>query len=254
LLTAERHRKILEELKEHRIVHSSELMEQFHVSKETIRRDLNLLEEQGLLRKVYGGAVLDRVDPSFSPFQDRIVRNPLQKEEIALLAARYVKESMSIAMDVSTTNLAIARHLKKTFRHLTILTNSLAIASELMDAEDFTVILTGGTLHRKEMAVNGDICRENISRFHVDLYFLSCNGVSLTSGITDFGVDEVSTKRAILRHAKRVILVCTSDRFDVTSLLSVCDLHLPDCIITDSQLSGHVRAVYESNHVRIVNS
>lgn len=106
-------------------------MEQFHVSKETIRRDLNLLEEQGLLWKVYGGAALDRIDPSFSTFQDRIVRNPLQKEDSALLAARYVKESMSIAMNVSTTNLAIARHLKKTFRHLTILTNSLAIASDM---------------------------------------------------------------------------------------------------------------------------
>lgn len=120
--------------------------------------------------------------------------------------------------------------------------------------EDFTVILTGGTLHRKEMAVNGEICCENISRFHVDLYFLSCNGISLTSGITDFGVDEVSTKRALLQHAKRMILVCTSNRFDVTSLLNVCDLHLPDCIITGSQLPRHVRAAYESKHVRIVHS
>lgn len=254
MLTTERHQKILDDLKEHGIVHSTDLMERFNVSKETIRRDLSTLESQGLLKKVYGGAVVDRIDPSFSPFQERIVRSPLQKEEIALFAERYVEESMSIAMDVSTTNLAIVRHLKKTFHHLTILTNSLAIASELMDTEGFTVILTGGILHRGEMAVNGDICRENIFRFNVDLYFLSCNSVSLSSGITDFGGDEVSTKRALLQIAKRVILVCTSDRFDVISLLNVCDLRLPDCIITDSHLPAQVKSIYESNHIRIINS
>lgn len=254
MLSSERHKIIMDNLKKNGIVHSTDLIEHFGVSKETIRRDLMELEQQGFLKKVYGGAVLDKVDPSFTPFRDRKNKSVSEKQEIAMLAIRCVKEGMSIAMDVSTTNLAIAEQLKHHFHSLTILTNSLAIANELLDADGFTVILTGGILHRDEMSINGDICRETIRRFNVDLYFMSCNGVSLKAGITDFGEGEVMTKRALIDIAKKIILVCSSDRFDVISLINVCDIKKAGYIITDSALPAQVKALYEGNGVHIVNS
>jgi len=244
----------MDKLKIDGVVHTSDLIKLFGVSKETIRRDLVELEQLGFLKKVYGGAVLEKVDPSFTPFRDRKNKSVTEKQEIAKLAMRYVKEKMSIAMDVSTTNLAIAEQLKQHFHSLTILTNSLAIAYELLDAEGFTVILTGGILHREEISINGDICCETIRRFNVDLYFMSCNGVSLKSGITDFGEGEVMTKRALIDIAKKIILVCSSDRFDVISLINVCDIKKPSFIITDSALPAQVKALYESNGIHIVNS
>lgn len=254
MLSLERYKYIMDKLKKDGIVHSTDLIEHFGVSKETIRRDLMKLEQEGLIKKVYGGAVLDKVDPSFTPFRDRQNKSVSEKHEIAKLAMRSVKEGMSIAMDVSTTNLTIAEQLKQYFHSLTILTNSLAIANELLDADGFTVILTGGILHREEISINGDICCETIRHFNVDLYFMSCNGVSLKSGITDFGEGEVMTKRAMIDIAKKIVLVCSSDRFDVFSLIKVCDIKKASYVITDSALPAQVKALYESNGVHIVNS
>jgi DeoR family fructose operon transcriptional repressor len=251
VLSSERQDKILGMLKQDGIVHSMELMKQFSVSKETVRRDLKELEQQGLLKKVYGGAILDRIDPGTVPFQDRKSRHAAEKQEIAVSAMALVKEGMAVALDASTTDLAIAAQLKASFRNLTILTNSLAIANELSDAQGFRVIVTGGVLHDYEMSVIGDICCSTIRRFHVDIYFLSCNGLSLSSGITDYGESEVDAKHAFMQCAKRIILVCSHDRFEVVSLLNVCTIEEIDGIITDSQLPPQVKELYENNGVHI---
>lgn len=253
MIHSERQQRIISILEKKGVVHSTELINEMAVSKETIRRDLLELEKEGILKRVYGGAVKDVIDSSSTSFMERSKTKFEEKEFIARTAMSFVHENMSIALDVSTTNLAIAKALKSNFEHLTIVTNSLAIANELVTAKGFNVILTGGTLHHEELSFNGDICRSNLQNYHVDLYFLSCNGVSLASGITDFGENEVLTKKVIMSIANRIICVATSDRFDVVSLLHVANLDTLSCIITDNKISKSVLDLYTSNNINIIS-
>lgn len=252
MIHSERQQKILSLLEKKGVIHSGDLIKEMNVSKETIRRDLVELEEEGLLKRVYGGAVKDVIDSSSSSFMERANLKAPQKEAIANIAISHIHENMSIALDVSTTNLAIAKALKAHFKHLTIVTNSLVIANELVSAKAFNVILTGGALHHEELSLTGDLCRNNLQNYHVDLYFLSCNGISLTAGITDFGEDECLTKKTMISMAKKTICVATSDRFDVISLLHVAPLNILECIITDNQLPESIFNLYKNNNISIV--
>lgn len=254
MLSSERQDRILAILKKDGIVHSTDLMELLEVSKETIRRDLQALEQRGLLKKVYGGGIQERFDSQTAPFQARKSRHVSEKQEIAQAALALVEDGMAIALDASTTNLTIAAQLKANRHHLTVVTNSLAIACELADAKDFQVMVTGGLLHGEEMSVNGTVCLDAIRRFHVDVYFMSCNGVSLSAGVTDYGESEVAAKHAFMKKAGKVILVCSHDRFEVTSLLEICPVDALAGILTDKALPQPMRALYEAHGVRFLPS
>lgn len=253
MLSSERHNYILKKIRSDGAVYTQDLIQALDVSKETVRRDLNILEQRGQLKKVYGGAILTATDNSVTPFTKRIQNQPQEKREIAEFASRIVRKDMSIALDVSTTNLAIVKELKKHFESLTIVTNSLAIALELVDMHSFRVILTGGVLHHDEMSTTGNISREVMNQLNVDLYFMSCDGFSIHSGVTDFGEGEVAMKQVMMHAAAKVVLVCPSTRFDVSSLLHVCDCQQLDAVITDRALPDHIRRKYTENGIRILD-
>src|SRR5699024_12022729 len=124
-------------------VRVANLMKHFNVSIETIRRDLEYMEKQGLLTRVHGGAVLEEVNSRELSFIVRESKHLKEKQEIAKKATEIVMEGHSIAMDVSTTNTEFAKELKKRFTRLTILTNSMTIAHELSDMQDYTIIFAG---------------------------------------------------------------------------------------------------------------
>lgn len=252
MLAEDRYRKIKELLKKDGSVRVTVLTELFGVSTETVRRDLEYLEKEGVLRRVHGGAIQDIIDTHEFRFQDRTRLYQKNKLEIAELACRFVEEESSVALDVSTTNLEIARLLKQRFHRLTILTNSLDIASELTDAENFTVILTGGILHHSERSLVGDTCNSHIRQYHVNTCFISASGISLNSGITDVGFGEVGAKKQMIDIAQKVIVVCNHSRFDIVSLLKVCDLMRIDCILTDSGLSREVMERYTEAGVNVL--
>lgn len=254
MLTPDRHRAILSMLNENQSLKSKELSTKFQVSMETIRRDMEYLEQQGLLVRVHGGVTLGSKDLSHPFFDARIQHHLSEKEYIAKLIPQFIHEGMSIAIDAGTTNLFIAKVLKEHFHHLTILTNSLAIANELASAKDFQIILPGGTLNHDELSLSGEICNTTILKHHVDLFLLSCYGVSIHAGVTDFDEGEVAAKHAFVKSAQKTILSCTSDRFDVVSLITVCDLSSIDFIVTDQLLSPDIASQYKEAGVALVQT
>lgn len=252
MIAEERYRIIREILRRDGVVKVLPLAEQFEVSSETIRRDLDYLEKQGFLRKVYGGAVLDMIDTRLDHFEDRGLKFQHNKKEIAEIACSMMPEGGSIAMDVGTTNLAIARELRQQNKTLTVVTNSLPIVNELADAKGISTVLTGGVVNGLEKSVVGEICLNTFSMFHVDLCFISASGISLSEGITDLGFGEVETKRMLIKIAKRVVTVCNSSRFDMISLLKVCGLAEVDSIVTDSNLSDDTASRYRDAGVKVI--
>lgn len=253
MLAQDRYKKIYEILEKENSVKVSTLTNLFGVSVETVRRDLEYMENEGLLKRVHGGAVLERIDGLQNTYAGRENEYREQKAEIGEIAARFIKEGQSIAVDVSTTNFEVIKVLKKKFQRLTILTNSLSILNELADMEGYTVITPGGILRREENSFIGEMAEENISKFHVDTSFISMSGISLREGLTDYGFGEVSLKKKMLKIAQENIVLADSSKFDVVSLLKVCDFDDVNMIITDSNLKDSILERYRKNGIEIIN-
>lgn len=252
MLAEERYRKIMELLRRNQTVKVAALAERFGVSAETVRRDLDYLEQTGCLKKVYGGAVLEQVETHEPKFQEREGLYHEKKWELAQLACRFVREEDSIALDAGTTGLEIARVLKQHYHTLTILTNSLPVVWELMDQPGFTVILAGGIVHGEEKSVVGGTCLEQIRQYRVNYYFLTPSGVSLHSGVTSYGFGEVEVQRAMAEISGRIVAFCHSGYFDKVSLMKICDLIRLEAIVTDSGLPEETRQQYEAAGVKVL--
>lgn len=253
LLAQERQKEIMNIIYKDKAVKVSKLIEKFNVSIETIRRDLEFLEKEGLLKRVYGGAVLENVDGSELTANDRKSKFVEEKKEIGEIAAKYVKEGQSISLDVSTTNLEFAKAVKKVVKRLTVLTNSLEIAAELSSMDNYTIILAGGVLRNKELCIVGDMSEKFIDSFHIDTAFVSMSGISLNCGLTDYGIGEVQVKKKMMEVAQKKIVLADSSKFDVVSLLKVCELDKVDTIITDSNLNINILEKYRSVGVDIIS-
>ncbi|QEK13068.1 DeoR/GlpR transcriptional regulator [Crassaminicella thermophila] len=252
MLAEKRKDRILQILEEDGSVKVSKLTKLFDVSIETIRRDLETLEKEGLLKRVYGGAVLKKNKVHQLNYVKREKEFADEKKEIAKIAIRYIEEGQSIALNNGTTNIEIARELKKNFKELTVITNSLMIASELADVDSFTIILTGGILNNKEYAFYGDLSENVLSDFIVDKAFISVGGVSLTRGITDYLPGEVQIEKKLIEISQEVIILADSSKIDSVSLIKVTDIHEANLVITDSKLDDKILNKYLKNGIEIV--
>lgn len=254
MLIQERYRKILDILERENSVKVSALTKLFNVSVETIRRDLEHMENQGLLKRVHGGAVLDRINGFQNPFPVRETKYTAEKMQIGEIVSNYIKENQSIAMDVSTTNYEIAKVLKTRFNHLTILTNSLPIINELSNMEKYTLIIPGGVIQNDELSIVGDMAEDNLNHFHVDTALISISGISLREGLTDYCFEEIRIKKKMMSIAQENIIVADHSKFDTVSLVKVCDLDDISMIITDSNLKEGIKEKYRKNGIEVISS
>lgn len=251
MLAQDRYKRVLDILETENSVKTSRLMKLFDVSLETVRRDLEHMEAEGMLKRVHGGAVLDRVDGRQTSWRSRETAALPQKQELAEVACRHVREGQSLALDVSTTNNVLATFLRERFRALTILTNSLPILNILSDLPGYTLLVPGGVYHLEEGSFIGDTTQEGISRYHVDLAFISASGLSLREGVTDFGFGEVAAKQAMMRIAGESIVLADSGKFETVSLLKVCPIEEVNLLITDSGLKDSVLRKYTAHGIEV---
>jgi DeoR family transcriptional regulator, fructose operon transcriptional repressor len=253
MFAQQRHQAILEKLQDEKAIKASDLMELFNVSFETVRRDLELLEKAGRLRRVHGGAVLSRLDYTKElPLNMREGAYVEEKREVARIAARFVNEGMSIALDASTTNHHLARLLKNQISRLTVITNSLAIAQELTDMPGYRIILPGGVLHNEEQSMIGELAEQFTAMFHADLFFMSISGATLEEGITDYGIGEVQVKKVMLKNAKRTIALADSSKLGAVSLLRVCGADEVECLITDSSVDPEYVEAFRQKGIEVI--
>lgn len=253
MFAEQRHQIIIQRLNQDKSIRASELTEQFGVSFETIRRDLEFLESEGYLRRVHGGAILEQ--PDYSREIPLTIRESIyleEKTELAQIAVRYVMEGMSIALDPSTTNTQIAKALKNKFDCLTVITNSLPIINELISMPRYTLIMSGGVIRQDEQSIIGDLAEEFTSRFHADLFFMSMSGVTLEAGITDNAIAEVQVKKIMHANAKRSIALADSSKFGQNSLIKVCGVTEVERFVTDSKIDRDIVEKFNESGIEIV--
>jgi len=252
MLAQERHDQILWLINSEGTVKTSDLIKRFNVSLETIRRDLESLEKAGKLKRVYGGAIQKNPSRKFKNFNTREKEFSKEKIRIAEKALDIIEDGQAIALDSGTTNLILAKMLKGRFKHLTIVTNSMIIANELMDQQELDVILTGGTVSSKDYAMSGIIAEQVIGNFHFDICFISVSGVSIKVGITDYNLETVQIQRKLIESSQKVIVLADHRKFSTISMVKVCDFVEVNAVITDDQLDDKVLDQYREKGLEIL--
>ncbi len=242
----ERYEKILSLLEKSGFVRAADLNRMFDVSSETIRRDLESLEKEGFVKRVHGGATLEKSNKKYPAFSYREKEHEWEKQEIAEKALQFIKDGDSLALDCGTTTLELAKKLRENFSRLTILTNSLKVLNVLSDMDDYTIILAGGVFKKNEFSLFGEMTGENLGRFRVDTSFISASGISAEEGITDLRFDELQTQKKMMEISRKKIVLAASSNFEKICLLKICSLDYVDRIITDRGLTDNLYNKFSS--------
>ena len=251
MLAIERKREILSRLNSEGKVIVSELARDFGVTEETVRRDLEKLDNEGLASKIYGGAVAKKGSTLDLPYNVRASVNVEEKEIISDLAADIIKDGDRLMLDSSSTDIYIVKKLKSK-KNLTVITNSVKILLELSDKPDFTVLCTGGSLREGSLALNGSSAEKMIGSYHVDAAIVSCKGIDMTLGVTDSNEADGQIKKAMFASADKRILALDGGKFDNKSFVKLCDVSELDMIITDTAPSEAWQTYCHEHNVELI--
>jgi DeoR family transcriptional regulator of aga operon len=232
LYLEERRQEILRRVNQNRRVSVTELSQQFGVSEVTIRSDLQALAEHNLVVRTHGGAVLASGGLYELSLALRRQQHTQEKRRIGEAGAAMVAHGDAIFLDSSSTALAIAQRLKN-HRHLTIITNSLAVSQEMLDALDVTVVMAGGRLRRDTASLVGTDGLEMLRKFNIQKGFFGAHGISLPEGLTDVSADEAEVKRPLVAMCRQVVVVLDATKWGRVGLASFAQLEEIDSVITD---------------------
>lgn len=244
MLARQRQTVILERVREDGGVRVVELARDLGVSDMTVRRDLELLANRGLIEKVHGGATSRPGSALFEPgFAAKSSLQQAEKEAIADAAVALVAPGTAIGISAGTTTYALARRLVD-LADLTVVTNSVPVADVLHRAgrRDQTIILTGGVRTPSDALV-GPFAVAALRTIHLDQVFMGVHGIDPRSGFTTPNVLEADTDRALVASARRLVVVADSSKWGVIGISSIARLDEADTLVTDSGLSAEAREI-----------
>ncbi|WP_100010216.1 DeoR/GlpR family DNA-binding transcription regulator [Lentibacillus sediminis] len=234
MLTEERHAYILERLKADGIVKSQQLMEALHCSEATIRRDLQQLSQEGLLKRIHGGAKrIYQVDEELSNIE-KTVKNVQEKTTIGKLASSLIGEQDVIYLDAGTTTAAVIPFLKE--KNITVVTNGVQHASLLADHHIRTYLL-GGEIKHSTKAIIGAGALSGLANYRFDKVFLGMNGIDLEFGCTTPDLEEASLKKLAHQQSALTYVLADHTKWNKVNFTKVCDID-EVTIITDSKYSN----------------
>lgn len=252
MLVAERYEKIVRLVNERGSIRVSELSEQCEVTEETIRRDLDRLEQAGRLRRSHGGAVSVKEQQPETPYSEREVIHAEEKRRIAREAIKRIAPRERILLDASTSAWYMAASLPDI--PLTVLTNSIKVATELAGKEKIEVISTGGILAPRSLSYVGPLAERSLDAYHVDKTFLSCKGVHLERGISESNELQARLKQKMIGMADRVFLLADASKFGVQAFTHVAPLGKIDEIVTDRGLDRELLERLEEQGIRVTTA
>ena len=250
----ERYKEIIHMLNEKGSVSVSELTERFHISTETVRRDLIAMESQGELKRVHGGAIRLAQMKEFK--QVALRKNDFYEEKHLLseTGIRLIREGDIISIDSGSTAVIFANTLKGKFKSLTIITHSLEAFKELESETTYKKILVGGEYLESESAFYGELAIQFLSQLHIGKAFIFPSALSIDGGAEDFITELVPVQKAYMKKANQVYIMSDSSKFEKTALLKLCDLETCSGVITDDQLDQGIYERYIQANINVIRS
>ncbi|MGP4017261.1 DeoR/GlpR family DNA-binding transcription regulator [Saccharopolyspora sp. 5N708] len=229
------------------------LAAEFGVSEMTIRRDIDVLESKGVVRKVIGGAIAagKAAEP---PFEARANLEAASKQHIAEAVVARLTTHETVILDSGSTALAVARAIRGANLELTVVTPSILVALELADEPGTTVLLAGGLVRPGELSLIGAEAMEAFDRYSCDTFVMGVAGIDAERGFTDYHREESAVKRAAIRAADRLIVAADHTKFGRTHLVNIAALGAADILVTDGAAPEDVSAAAAGSGVEIVTA
>ncbi|MGE5678373.1 MAG: DeoR/GlpR family DNA-binding transcription regulator [Pseudomonadota bacterium] len=250
MLASERQQKILDLLKEKKVIKITDIISVFGVSTETARRDLNILESMNLLKKIYGGATFISPISSEPSYYTREVINSDEKKAIGKKAAELINDGETIILDVGTTTMELAKNLKGK-NSIIVLTNSLPIVNELANT-DTSLHIMGGKLNSGFLSMSGSLTLSALKQYFVDIAFIGAGGITFQDGISDYNIEEAQVRKYSIERAKKTVLLADSSKFGTNAFAMVCPLEKVNTIVTDWKISPTVLAGLREQKIEVL--
>lgn len=249
MLPVQRRSLILGRVQDAGGVRVTDLVDELGVSDMTVRRDLDAMAREGLIRKVYGGAVPPLGPSTDEPgFEVKLTRQEREKEAIARAAAGLVQPNTAVGLSAGTTTCAVARHLLDV-PGLTVVTNCLRVATAFYQSPraDQTIVLTGGVRTPSDALV-GPMAVRAMRDLHLDVLLLGVHGMQERAGFTTPNLMEAEANRALIQAARKLIVVADHTKWGVLGISTIASLDQCDALVTNSEIAPDARQVL-SEHV-----
>src|SRR6266436_7281201 len=248
--------EILTSLQRDGSVSVEQLSERLEISVVTVRRDLDLLEQKGLLRRTHGGAV--SIEPLFyepfkndRSFQAQVERFAQEKRRIGRAAANLIERGETIALTPGTTTTEVIRGLPLN-QEITVVTNTVNVAMELSKRKDLKIFVTGGHLHGDWFSLVGPTAVHSLSQLLITTVFLGADGMDAKRGLSCFSPDEAHLNSEMVTHARRRIAVVDHSKFGVVAGWRICQTSDLDILVTDSGSSPAMTEHFEKANLKVL--
>ena len=250
MIPAVRHQRIAQSLRQLGGQTVSDLATTLNVSPSTIRRDLTRMEDDGILQRTFGGAMLaaERDDP----IEQAHLAHAEGKLSIAVAASRLIEDDMTIILDVGSTTYVLAEALRA--RPLTIITASLPVFSLFIHEPLTRILLLGGSYRPDYECTAGHMTVAALREVHADMAFLGCTGVASDGTVRDNTADQVPVKRAIMEVADASVLLCDSSKFPGQGTWTVADASTLSHLVTDAPVSASLRKKLAASATEVLYS
>jgi DeoR/GlpR family transcriptional regulator of sugar metabolism len=226
--------------------HVADLARTFGVSEMTVRRDLRILAREGKLERVHGGAVDSLPE---RPFEEIEVERFDVKDRIGAAAAALVADGQTVMVDIGTSTLQAARHLRG--RSITVITTNLAVYEELVSDPGIEIILAGGLVRRNYRSLTGVLAEDGLRQLSANVALLGTSGIDRDLAVWDTTMVEVPTKRAMIEAAEYVVLLADAEKFSMSGVVRVCGPDAIDHIITDAAVPATRRSAIDEAGIEV---
>jgi DeoR family glycerol-3-phosphate regulon repressor len=246
-----RHEEIIALIKNKGFVTVEEMAVLFKVTPQTIRRDINFLDEQGYIARFHGGAgnSVSTENVGYSHRKELLLN---EKKQIAKVVASMIEDNSSLFINIGTTTEYVASELVNHKKKLRIITNNLNVATIMSRQEDFEVIITGGIVRSKDCGVTGEAAVSFIRQFKVDIGIIGISGIDLDGTLLDFDYREVHVARTIIENSRKVYLVTDHSKFERAAMVRLGSITEIDTLITDKRPPEQLMEVIENNDINLV--
>lgn len=229
----------------------AELSRQCAVTEETIRRDLDKLEKEGVVTRIHGGAIWNTDAQKESVhFYKRLTKHLREKQNIARKTVALLEEKNTVIADSSTTVMEALKLIPDDW-DITVVTNSTEVFREFQQSP-LNIISTGGEFNKKALSLQGQLAKTNIAKYNVCLALISCKSLNMEKGVLDSNENEAEIKKLMLEQAEEVALLVDHSKFDQTAFVCLSGLESVNYIITDRRPGDRWVAYCEEHHIQLI--
>jgi len=248
----QRHDKIRQLVQNNGFVTIEYLAQEFGVTPQTIRRDINILSENGLINRYHGGAGITTSTENVA-YTKRKVLCFKEKQKIAKMVAENIPDHASLFLNIGTTTEEVAKALSD-HQRLRVITNNLNVASILGRNENFEVIVAGGLVRHRDVGIIGSLTIDFIQQFRVDFGIIGISGIDLDGTLLDFDYREVMAARAIIDNSRKVFLVADHTKFGRNAMVRLGNITEIDALFTDQTPPSVLAELINGADVRLFSA